>query len=161
MDVTSLYVIRTDSFGHTDLLCEEYSPSLAINFININDSDITATAIPFIITTSIPDTTAQNFSKYSWNGCHLDAIPELYAEQTTPLTIYPNPTEGIFSVEIKMNEPIKTTIEIYDINSRKVYSGSTTESITNINLTGEAKGLYFVKMSNEIWVKTGKVMVVR
>lgn len=157
--VSSLYLIRTDSLGHTDSLCEEYSPTIAVNNITVNDSIINVTSVPFTITTSIPDTSTQSFTTYAYDGCHLNDIPELYLEQTTPLSIYPNPTDGIFTIEAKMSVPLKTEIEIYDMNCRKVFSGSTNESITNIDLTGHAEGLYFIKLSNERWVKTGKVMV--
>jgi hypothetical protein len=157
--LSSLYIIRTDSLGHTESLCEEYSPSIAINNITINDSDITVTSIPFNVTTSIPDTSTQNFTTYAYDGCYLDEIPELYAELTAPLLIYPIPTDGLFSIETKFSTPVKTEIEIYNINSKKVYSDFTNESTTDIDITGYARGLYFIRMSNERWVKTGKIMV--
>jgi hypothetical protein len=159
VSLSSLYIVRTDSLGHTDSLCEEYSLPLAINNISVNDSDLTVTSVPFTITTSIPDTSTQNFTTYAYDGCHLDAIPELYAEQTATLLIYPNPTDGAFVIEAIMNSPLKTEIEIYDINSRRIYTGTTTESVSGIDLTRNARGLYFVKLSNERWVKTGKMMI--
>ena len=60
---------------------------------------------------------------------------------------------------MKMNTPLKTEIEIYNINGKKVYSGFTFDDSIDIDLTGFSRGLYFVKMSNERWVKTGKVMI--
>ncbi|MFH0865306.1 MAG: T9SS type A sorting domain-containing protein, partial [Bacteroidota bacterium] len=157
--LSSLYLIRTDSLGHTDSLCEEYSPSIAINSITVNDSDITVTSVPFTVTTSIPDTSTQSFITYAYDGCHLDEIPELFAEQAAPLLIYPNPTDGLFSIETKMSTPTKTEIEIYNINGAKIYFSITNESAINIDLSGYSRGLYFVKMSNAKFVKTGKVMV--
>ena len=157
--LSSLYLIRADSLGHTDSLCEEYSVPLAVNNIIVNDSNITVSSVPFTVHTSIPDTSTQSFTTYAYDGCHLDDIPELIAEQAAPLIIYPNPSEGRFTVEVKTSMPIKTEIEIYNINSEKVYSGFTDKILTSINLTGNARGLYFVKMSNKRWVKTGKVMV--
>ena len=157
--LSSLYIVRTDSLGHTDSLCEEYNPPLAINNITINDSNITITSVPFTVHTSVANTSTSSFTTYAYDGCHLDDIPELIAEQTTPLIIYPNPSEGWFTVEYNTNTPIKTEIEIYNINSEKVYSGFTDEILTSINLTGNARGLYFVRMSNKRWVKTGKVMI--
>ncbi|MFH0865304.1 MAG: T9SS type A sorting domain-containing protein [Bacteroidota bacterium] len=155
--VSSLYLIRTDSLGHTDSLCEEYSLPLAINNITVNDSNITVTSVPFTVNTNIPDTSTQNFTTYAYDGCHLDDIPELYAEQTTPLLIYPNPNDGKFQISSSKSQA--SSIEVYNINSERVYSGTTNESLTDIDLTGYARGLYFVRMSNERWVKTGKVMV--
>jgi len=157
--LSSLYVIRTDSFGHTDSLCEEYSLQLTINNITVNDSNFTVTSVPFTVHTNVPDTSSQSFFTYDYDGCHLDAIPELYLEQTAPLLIYPNPSEGRFTIDMKMNTPLKTEIEIYNINGKKVYSAYTVDASSDIDLTGFSRGLYFVKMSNERWVKTGKVMI--
>jgi hypothetical protein len=156
---SSLYLVRTDSLGHTGSFCEEYSPTIAINNITVNDSNINATSVPFTITTSIPDTSTQSFTTNAYDGCYLDEIPELFTEQTALLLIYPNPTDGLFSIEMKMNTSIKTDIEIYNINGRKIFSGNTSESHTDIDLMRYARGLYFVRMSNERFVKTGKVMV--
>jgi hypothetical protein len=159
LPLSSLYIIRTDSLGHTDSLCEEYSLPLSINNIIVNDSNITASSVTFTVHTSAANTSTSGITTYAYDGCHLDAIPELYAEQTAPLIIYPNPSEGRFTVEYKTNIPIKTEIEIYNINSKKVYSGFMDGNVTSINLTGNARGLYFIKMSNKMFVKTGKVMV--
>jgi len=100
------------------------------------------TSIPFTVHTSIADTSTQSFTTYAYDGCHLDDIPELYAEQTAPLIIYPNPSEGQFTIEYKTNIPIKTVIEIYNINSQKVYLADTDESVTNINLTGHSRAVF-------------------
>jgi len=153
------YLIRTDSLGHTDSLCEEYSLPMAINNISVDDSDIVIISVPYIIHTSIGDSNSGNFNTYAYDGCHLDAIPELYLEQTAPLSIFPNPSEGRFTIEMKINTPLKTEIEIYNINGEKVYSAYTVNATSDIDLTSFSRGLYFVKMSNERWVKTGKVMI--
>ena len=157
--LSSLYVVRTDSLGRTDSLCEEYSVPIAINNITVNDSNISVTSVPFTVHTSTANTSTQSFVTYAYDGCYLDAIPELYAEQIAPLLIYPNPNEGKFTIENKTNIPLKTEIEIYNINSKKIYSGFTMDTSVEFDLSGFSKGLYFVKVSNERWVKTGKVMV--
>ena len=155
-----LYLIRSDSLGHTASLCEEYSLPLALNNITVNDSNITVNSISHAITTSIiTDYSYDGVTTYAYDGCVLDNIKELMAEQTAPLLIYPNPTDGLFAIETKMNTPIKTDIEIYNVNSKRVYYCATNKSLTNINLSGMAKGLYFIRMRNEKWVKSGKVMV--
>jgi Secretion system C-terminal sorting domain len=156
---SELYLVRTDSLGHTNSLCEEYSQPLVINNLSVNDSNISVTSVPFTVTTSAANTSTSGFTTSAYDGCVLNNIKELMEEQTTPLAIYPNPCEGQFTVEYKTRVPTKTDIEIYNINSERVYTGSTDENLTSINLTGLAKGLYFVRMSNEKWVKTGKVMV--
>ena len=156
---SSLYIIRTDSLGHTSSRCEEYGLPLAVNTITVNDSNINATAVPLTVTTGVANTSTSSFTTNAYDGCKLDDIKEIMAEQTAPILIYPSPTDGLFSIETKMSIPVKTLIEIYNINGEKVYASNLIENITSINLTGYAKGLYFIKLSNERWIKTGKVMV--
>ena len=156
---SSLYIIRTDSLGHTSSRCEEYGLPLAVNTITVNDSNINATAVPLTVTTGVANTSTSSFTTNAYDGCKLDDIKEIMAEQTAPILIYPSPTDGLFAIETKMNTPIKTDIEIYNVNSKRVYYCATNKSLTNINLSGMAKGLYFIRMRNEKWVKSGKVMV--
>jgi uncharacterized delta-60 repeat protein len=74
-------------------------------------------------------------------------------------SFFPNPNEGQFTIDFTSITPVETQIEIYNINNKKVYSSYINEESADIDLTGYAKGLYFVKMSNEKWVKTGKIMI--
>ncbi|PCJ22760.1 MAG: hypothetical protein COA97_13040 [Flavobacteriales bacterium] len=59
--------------------------------------------------------------------------------------IYPNPTTGIFNVNIENNgKPV--LIEVYDILSKKVFSKNSTTNNITIKVTGQPKGVYFVKI---------------
>lgn len=153
-----LYIVRTDSLGHTDSLCEEYSIPLAINNISVNDSDITVTSVSFSISISTPDTSTEDYPTIAYDGCHLDGITELLAENKEPL-IYPNPTEGQFTIEIKTNTPEKSDVEIYNITGEKVFSLCTEKSDVNIDLTGYPSGLYFVRIINKQFSKSGKIIL--
>lgn len=77
---------------------------------------------------------------------------------TAPIDVYPNPSNGVFSLNvgqafIKGNE----AIEVYDLMGKKVSEISATpgQTIYELNLTGEAKGIYFVKMlvNNKVEMK--------
>ena len=65
------------------------------------------------------------------------------------ITIYPNPSDGIFHLTLK-NE---TEIEVYNIMGKAIYKTVTTNQAATINLGKEAKGIYFVKI-----VDNGKIV---
>lgn len=59
------------------------------------------------------------------------------------LQIYPNPSDGIFTFSSNCN--IKT-IEIYNTLGKKVYETSANQQTSEIDLSYEPKGIYFVKV---------------
>lgn len=65
------------------------------------------------------------------------------------ITIYPNPSDGIFHLTLK-NE---TEIEVYNIIGESIYKTVTINQAATINLSEEAKGIYFVKI-----VDNGKIV---
>jgi hypothetical protein len=73
-------------------------------------------------------------------------------KQAAQIKLYPNPSNGKFSIEIK-NEELRTknVVEIYNMIGEKVYSNSF--SIQNpefkIDLTGQPGGIYLYRITNE------------
>ncbi len=63
------------------------------------------------------------------------------------LEIYPNPTTGNFT--ITQNNTANTEIEIYDIVGELIYKTIATNQQTEIDLTKQAKGIYFVRIEDE------------
>ncbi|WP_157730061.1 T9SS type A sorting domain-containing protein [Tenacibaculum jejuense] len=67
------------------------------------------------------------------------------------LKIYPNPSTGIFNVNLKgdfTND--KVAVKIYDLNGRIVYNKKTTNSTNTVpfNLSSVTKGVYLVKITD-------------
>ncbi|MCX6239203.1 MAG: T9SS type A sorting domain-containing protein [Bacteroidia bacterium] len=72
----------------------------------------------------------------------------LIVEDNGIVKIYPNPTSGLLNIAFS-SKPIKNSIiEVYNIEGKKIFSKSF-RNITNaiIDLTGNQKGLYLVKLS--------------
>lgn len=70
------------------------------------------------------------------------------------ISIYPNPTDGIFTVQLSAS--IKTgTITVYDVLSKEVLFQQLNTSNTTIDLSSQDKGAYFVRIQidNESIVK--------
>ena len=73
------------------------------------------------------------------------------------ITICPNPSKGIF----KINTPETVTLNITDIAGGCILSNKIINSGENsiIDLTAQAKGVYFVRLSNSNYITTKKIVV--
>lgn len=76
--------------------------------------------------------------------------------ETKDLLVYPNPTKG----QITVANVKSCKIQITDINGRiiKEYNNITKTNL-QIDLTGVAKGMYFIKTYNNIELKTSKIII--
>ena len=75
------------------------------------------------------------------------------------VNLYPNPSNGIFSINFK-NVNTKKIIEIYNVLGERVYSTNLFEEKTEIDLSTEKKGIYFFQLKTEKEIiKTGKIII--
>ena len=74
------------------------------------------------------------------------------------VTIYPNPNDGEFGVEIVGNIDNSAELEIYDLMGRKVHTGAMSATISNasslVDLRHVESGHYIVKIITPIGVYT-------
>jgi photosystem II stability/assembly factor-like uncharacterized protein len=64
--------------------------------------------------------------------------------------LYPNPTNGVFNIEMDKTEP--KTIEIYDLNGKRVFLKNNfinSGRKTTIDLSNVPSGIYFIKIETE------------
>jgi hypothetical protein len=61
------------------------------------------------------------------------------------LSIYPNPNNGSFVISNSNNSGM--IVEIFNVLGSKIYSKQTEQGTLNVNLTGESKGIYLVKVT--------------
>lgn len=78
-------------------------------------------------------------------------------------SVFPNPSTGAFRVEFNKEHlaSSKLTIDVYNALGEKVNSASLngTESYFDVDLSRQAKGLYFVKLSNDQKSVTQKLIL--
>lgn len=68
-------------------------------------------------------------------------------ETKNEIRIYPNPSNGNFNV--KLNDRLKrATICVYDVLGNCIYSQNLTGASVNLDMSGNAKGIYFVQIKN-------------
>ena len=61
------------------------------------------------------------------------------------VSIYPNPSNAIFNIEIAVN----ASIELYDAIGKSLKSDKIIEGVTALNLANYSDGVYFLKITNE------------
>ncbi len=77
----------------------------------------------------------------------------------TFINLYPNPSKGIFTIELK-DINAKNVIEINNVLGEKVYFADISAEKTEIDLSSEMKGIYFyqIKSEKEI-ISAGKIII--
>ncbi|MDP2385773.1 MAG: T9SS type A sorting domain-containing protein [Bacteroidota bacterium] len=81
----------------------------------------------------------------------------------TDLMIFPNPSSETINVNLNLKVPQKVSIELTDISGKLISSKNVGilqgESIQVINITGIAKGIYFVNVIGEQGSETRKIVI--
>lgn len=83
-------------------------------------------------------------------------IKEVTESKTIDFKIYPNPSNGNFTVEFA-DSNTETTIEMYSIIGKKVFE---TKTITSqVNISNMEKGIYFLKITKDGETNTKKMVI--
>jgi hypothetical protein len=82
------------------------------------------------------------------------------SQQMTNLSIFPNPSNGRFQVadgdaEISPN----SSVEIFNAEGKLVYKSSISNANSEIDLSNQQSGIYFVKVYNGSNIQSGKVII--
>jgi hypothetical protein len=157
----AIYIVRTDSFGHTDSMCQEYNPSIPVNSIFPTDSNIVVTTTPFSITISTPSITTSSYSGLEMDACLLNNI-ELFAINKNSFSTYPNPTNGVINIKtLHLPDYTKQNyLTVYDTMGKIVIQKSfTNTNEQQIDLNKYGKGIYLIKINEGNNVSTSRVVV--
>jgi len=85
---------------------------------------------------------------------------EQLLEDENQLSIFPNPSNGMFSINQHANFNKPQTIEIYNLLGDKIYTSTANKTkINNINLSDAPKGIYFVKLVDGEKASTQKIII--
>jgi hypothetical protein len=75
------------------------------------------------------------------------------------LEIYPNPSNGLFKLDLPVDKIENSTLEVYSLSGSKVYSMVITESTNQIDLTNLNSGTYLLKLSKDGIIYSEKVQI--
>jgi hypothetical protein len=92
------------------------------------------------------------FAKFESILNNLDSV-DLYQSFYTDklnesdVVIYPNPTRGVLAVKIRnMNPDVLHRIMVFNLNGAVVFERSNISNYTQINLSAQPKGMYFLRI---------------
>lgn len=73
------------------------------------------------------------------------ALPDLIAKKT--ITIYPNPTKGIITVEIEdYDDETKAEFRLTDMSGRKIFDRKADSGNQTLDLSRQASGIYLLQV---------------
>lgn len=79
------------------------------------------------------------------------------------LNVYPNPTSGLFTLNVNTTDVNELDIKVMNVQGQVVYAKNNFTNIANINeqidLSSNAKGIYFVNVTSDKGVVTHKIIV--
>lgn len=79
------------------------------------------------------------------------------------ITIYPNPTSGLFNIKASNASFTELAIGVFDIQGKEVFNALDKNTSSNynkqINLEGLSKGIYFIKLNTDKGVNIQKLIV--
>jgi hypothetical protein len=103
------------------------------------------------------DTLWRNFEKDAYYYHEITGIDK-QIPQETEIKIYPNPSNGKFSIQIP---EAANDLKIYSLIGELVYSNPDLKqnSTQEINLTSLKKGIYFVKIQSNSKIYTSKIVI--
>jgi len=111
-----------------------------------------------IISTWAPPQTVDYLLNMSWeSGSAVDN-----SDLMSSMNVYPNPTNGKFTVNISNVEATDMTLELVNISGQVVYRNEVKAAYTyneDIDATTFAKGVYYLKVNTAKGVKVEKVVV--
>ncbi|MES2284902.1 MAG: T9SS type A sorting domain-containing protein, partial [Bacteroidota bacterium] len=79
------------------------------------------------------------------------------------ITVYPNPTNGIFNIVIKNSNLTELLVSVIDIQGKEIFSVLEKNILTDfkkeIDLGGLAKGIYYIKLTTNTDVQIQKLII--
>ncbi len=75
------------------------------------------------------------------------------------IEIYPNPSNGLFTIQVETESNTLVKLEIYSINGKKVFLNEFYSNINELDLRELPKGVYFIQITQENKVITKKIVI--
>ncbi len=94
-----------------------------------------------------------------FNISHTTGIEETQTKAS--IEIYPNPSNGLFTINLSNITDLKTKLEVYNLIGEKVWEENVNKENTTLNLSFLPKGLYYLSVKSENKIITKKITIVK
>jgi hypothetical protein len=128
------------------------------------------TATTAVIAVSPTTTTSYTVTGTGANGCTANAvisqsvstctgINSNFSNLSSNFIVYPNPSNGIFNLQLDTSTPLSlTTIEVTDVLGRVILTDKVKSGNYELNLGNNVNGIYFIKATFDGKTKTVKII---
>jgi hypothetical protein len=133
-----------------------YTTATPMVRMNFDPNSATAQSFDCVGTNCIDPGTGNGIYP-SFSACQTACVQTGLDEEKSSISIYPNPSNGIFVIELDVIS--KYDVTVYNVLGQTVLSTSTNTMITAIDLSSFDKGIYTVELKDEEAIYTEKVIV--
>jgi hypothetical protein len=117
----------------------------------------------YSVVVNISDTTATCLATDSVDIVYSNCTGVNTLSNNVALDVYPNPNNGVFTINVNTTDVKELNITVMNVQGQVVYSKNNFDNLTNVNeqidLSNNAKGVYFINVTSDKGVKTHKVSV--
>ena len=148
------------------------------DFITIYNGDNTSAPVlgtfsgstlpPVLVSTGskmlIRFTTDDQNNDFGWTIAYTSIVAGLETEKNIEnVEIFPNPAHSILNIELTLNKPTNTIINILDLSGKIIYSETKYNPVgkinNSINVSSLSKGIYFLRIVSDNSVINKKVII--
>ena len=99
----------------------------------------------------------------SWSECLEKDVLVVDENNALEIKVYPNPTNNVLFVETRLiaSLPAETKYIITNVTGQMLLSGHITDETQQIDVTGLAEGMYFVRIQNDEGIVTKKFTIAK
>ena len=150
--------------NYSDLFITDGYSKEKINFNILNGEPLKDIAqIDGFVDKKLYFTAETRASGYEFYAADADEIlktnnPEVQNSSIENIKIYPNPTNGHFTILSKNGLNIDA-IEIFDFSGKKIFTQIPNKKLVNLDITQFSKGLYIIKLKTNKSVVTQKILL--
>ena len=113
------------------------------------------------LTESYSNSSAKLYQGFEQGSYAIVSVEELTTIENLNVNLFPNPSNGIFKVDIKSDDVVTFTIDVKDVLGKTIISKSVkSNEIETIDLTAFASSMYHLSISNteKNYLKTFKII---
>ncbi len=154
--------------SNTAFICVGSSATLTASGANTYVWNTTATTA--VIAISPTTTTSYTVTGTNAAGCSANAVITQSVSTCTGINsnflnpnsnfiVYPNPSSGVFNVQLETSTPLSpTTIEVTDALGRVILTDNVNAGVYELNLGNNVNGIYFIKATFDGKTNTVKIV---
>jgi hypothetical protein len=162
LNISGCTALKLLDIGGNELTSLDVSNNTELGYLNLSDMPTLYEvcvweSFPAGVDVHITDSPNVCFQTDCNGDCSIEPSDVTEEFRHSGISLYPNPTCDIINIEIE--NPDNTTIEIYDVSGTLVFSKALDSKIEKIDISGLPKGIYIVKVIQDRAVNTEKVVV--